>query len=101
GLQRRRVMATIVWLLERTLIRVGSHELTKLNNSFGLTTLRRRHVSIEGATLRFEFRGKSGVAHAVAVTDRRITRIRKRCEALPGSEFIQYVDERGRRETVY
>jgi DNA topoisomerase-1 len=50
-------MATIVWLLERTLIRVGSHELAKANNSFGLTTLRRRHVSIEGSTLRFEFRG--------------------------------------------
>ena len=53
-------MATIVWLLERTLIRVGTHEMAKLNNSFGLTTLRRRHVSIDGATLRFEFRGKVG-----------------------------------------
>ena len=75
GLQQNKVMATIVWLLEHTLIRVGSHELAKANNSFGLTTLRRRHVSIEGTTLRFEFRGKSGVAHAVAVTDRRIARI--------------------------
>ena len=101
GLQRRRVMATIVWLLERTLIRVGSHEMTKENKSFGLTTLRRRHVSIAGATLRFEFRGKSGVAHSVAVTDRRIARIVQRCHELPGRELFQYVDASGRRQIVY
>jgi DNA topoisomerase-1 len=101
GLQREKVMATLVWLLERTLIRVGSHELAKENNSFGLTTLRRRHVSIEGATLRFEFRGKSGVAHAVAVTDRRVARIVQRCRELPGRELFQYVDARGRRQIVY
>jgi DNA topoisomerase-1 len=101
GLQRKRVMATIVWLLERTLIRVGSHELAKVNNSFGLTTLRRRHVSIEGATLRFEFRGKSGVAHAVAVTDARIARIVQRCRELPGRELFQYVDAHGHRQIVH
>jgi DNA topoisomerase-1 len=101
GLTREKVMATIVWLLERTLIRVGSHELAKANNSFGLTTLRRRHVSIDGATLRFEFRGKSGVAHVVAVTDRRIARIVQRCRELPGRELFQYVDARGRRQIVY
>ena len=101
GLQRSRVMATIVWLLERTLIRVGSHEMTKVNKSFGLTTLRRRHVSIDGATLRFEFRGKSGVAHSVAVTDRRIARIVQRCRELPGRELFQYVDAGGKRQIVY
>jgi DNA topoisomerase-1 len=101
GLQRRKVMATLVWLLERTLIRVGSHELARENNSFGLTTLRRRHVSIEGSTLRFEFRGKSGVTHAVAVTDRRIARIVQRCRELPGRELFQYVDEDERRQIVY
>jgi DNA topoisomerase-1 len=101
GLQRDKVMATLVWLLERTLIRVGSHELAKENNSFGLTTLRRRHVSIEGSTLHFEFRGKSGVAHAVAVTDRRIARIVQRCRELSGRELFQYVDARGRRQIVY
>jgi DNA topoisomerase-1 len=101
GLPRKKVMATIVWLLERTLIRVGSHELAKLNNSFGLTTLRRRHVTIEGATLRFDFRGKSGVTHAVSVTDRRITRIVQQCRELPGRELFQYVDGRGRRQIVY
>ena len=101
GLERDKVMATLVWLLERTLIRVGSHELAKENNSYGLTTLRRRHVSIEGSTLRFEFRGKSGVEHAVAVTDRRIARIVQRCRELPGRELFQYVDARGRRQIVY
>ena len=101
GLERRTVMATLVWLLDRTLIRVGSHELAKENDSFGLTTLRRRHVSIDGATLRFEFRGKSGVAHTVAVTDRRIAGIVQRCRELPGRELFQYVDARGRRQIVY
>ena len=101
GLERRTVMATLVWLLDRTLIRVGSHELAKENDSFGLTTLRRRHVSIDGATLRFEFRGKSGVVHTVAVTDRRIARIVQRCRELPGRELFQYIDARGRRQIVY
>jgi DNA topoisomerase-1 len=101
GLERRTVMATLVWLLERTLIRVGSHELARANHSFGLTTLRRRHVAIEGATLRFEFRGKSGVEHAVAVTDRRVARIVQRCRELPGRVLFQYVDARGRRQIVY
>ena len=101
GLQRKTVMATIVWLLERTLIRVGSHELARENNSFGLTTLRRRHLSIDGSTLRFEFRGKSGVPHVVAVTDRRIARIVQRCRELPGRELFQHVDARGRRQIVY
>jgi DNA topoisomerase-1 len=101
GLQRRKVMATLVWLLERTLIRVGSHDLARENNSFGLTTLRRRHVSIDGATLRFEFRGKSGVTHTVAVTDRRIARIVQRCRELPGRELFQYLDDDERRQIVY
>jgi DNA topoisomerase I len=101
GLQRNKVMATLVWLLERTLIRVGSHDLARENNSFGLTTLRRRHVSIDGATLRFEFRGKSGVVHTVAVTDRRIARIVQRCRELPGRELFQYLDDDERRQIVY
>jgi len=71
-LSREKVLATVVWLLEKTLIRVGSDEYARDNGSFGLTTLRRRHVAVSGAKLRFEFRGKSGVPHAVAFTDRRI-----------------------------
>ena len=100
GLSRDKVMATVVWLLERTLIRIGTHEYAKANKSFGLTTLRRRHVQIEGSTLRFDFRGKSGIVHSVAVTDRRIARIVQRCRELPGHELFQYVDDAGQRQSV-
>jgi DNA topoisomerase-1 len=99
-LPREKVMATIVWLLERTLIRVGTQEYAKANKSFGLTTLRTRHVQIDGARLRFDFRGKSGVVHAVAVTDRRIARIVQSCAELPGYELFQYVDDAGQRQAV-
>ena len=100
GLTRDKVMATVVWLLERTLIRIGTSEYAKSNKSFGLTTLRRRHVQIIGSKLRFEFRGKSGIVHSVAVTDRRIARIVQRCRDLPGQELFQYVDDEGYRQTV-
>jgi DNA topoisomerase I len=99
-LSREKVLATVVWLLEKTLIRVGSDEYARDNGSFGLTTLRRRHVEVSGAKLRFEFRGKSGVAHSVAVTDRRIARIIQHCQDLPGQELFQYLDDDGRRQSV-
>ena len=99
-LSRDKVLATVVWLLERTLIRVGSDEYARTNGSFGLTTLRRRHVAVSGAKLRFEFRGKSGIAHSVAVTDRRISRVVQRCQELPGQELFQYLGDDGRRQTV-
>ena len=99
-LSREKVLATVVWLLEKTLIRVGSDEYARDNGSFGLTTLRRRHVEVNGATLRFEFRGKSGVPHSVALTDRRIARIVQRCQELPGQELFQYLDDDGRRQSV-
>ena len=99
-LSREKVLATVVWLLEKTLIRVGSDEYARDNGSFGLTTLRRRHVEVSGAKLRFEFRGKSGVAHAVSVTDRRIVRIVQQCHDLRGWELFKYVDDDGRKQTV-
>ena len=99
-LSRDKVLATVVWLLERTLIRVGNDEYARDNGSFGLTTLRRRHVTVSGAKLRFEFRGKSGIAHSVAVTDRRIARIVQRCQEVPGQELFQYLDDAGRRQSV-
>jgi DNA topoisomerase-1 len=99
-LSRDKVLATVVWLLERTLIRVGNDEYARDNGSFGLTTLRRRHVTVSGARLRFEFRGKSGIPHAVAVTDRRIARIVQRCQELPGQELFQYLDADSRRQSV-
>ena len=100
GLPREKVLATVVWLLERTLIRVGSDEYAKSNKSYGLTTLRRKHVAVHGSDLRFEFRGKSGVAVNVGVADRRIARIVQRCQELPGQELFQYLDAEGTRHQV-
>ena len=95
GLPRPKVLAAVVCLLEATLIRVGNEEYARTNHSFGLTTLRDRHVHVNGATVRFSFRGKSGVRHAVDVTDRRLARLIRRCQDLPGHELFQYVDDDG------
>jgi DNA topoisomerase I len=99
-LTRRQLLATAVRLLDKTLIRVGNDEYARENRSFGLTTLRRRHVRVEGASLRFSFRGKSGVEHSVAITEPRLTRIIQRCQDLPGHELFQYLDESGKRQAV-
>jgi DNA topoisomerase I len=95
GLPREKVLATVVRLLETTLIRVGNEEYARTNKSFGLTTLRNHHVDVDGAELRFEFRGKSGIQRRVSVHDRRLARIIRRCQDLPGHELFQYVDDEG------
>ena len=95
GLCREKVLATVVQLLEKSLIRVGNDEYARANRSFGLTTLRNQHVDVKGSTLKFEFRGKSGVRHSVDVNDRRLARIVKQCRELPGQELFQYIDEDG------
>jgi DNA topoisomerase-1 len=100
GLPRRKLLATLVRLLNQTLIRVGNEEYRKKNRSFGLTTLRRQHVAISGYTLHFEFRGKSGVWHAIDVTDQRLARIVRELQDLPGQELFKYVDRDGRRHSV-
>ena len=100
GLGREKVLATVVKLLETTLIRVGNKEYVKQHNSFGLTTLRDQHVDVEGSKLRFEFRGKSGKEHSVEVQDRRLARIVKQCRDLPGQKLFQYLDENGERQSV-
>jgi DNA topoisomerase I len=100
GLPRKKVLATIVRLLERTLIRVGNDEYARENKSFGLTTIRNRHVIIRGARLRFRFRGKSGRQHEVDVTDRRIANIVAKCQDLPGQELFQYVSDDGEVRNV-
>ncbi|HVL26259.1 MAG TPA: hypothetical protein VM450_19365, partial [Thermomicrobiales bacterium] len=89
GLPRERVLAAIVRLLETTLIRIGNDQYAKENRSFGLTTMRDRHVEIEGSTLSFAFRGKSGVRHEVELHDRRLATIVRRCQGLPGQELFQ------------
>ncbi|HWF46939.1 MAG TPA: hypothetical protein VG168_08040 [Bryobacteraceae bacterium] len=93
GLPKRKVLAAIVKLLETTYIRVGNEEYLKENESFGLTTLRDRHVDILGEVLRFHFRGKSGQKHEVALDDARLARIVKKCKCLPGSALFQYLGE--------
>lgn len=100
GLPREKVLATVVQLLEKSLVRVGNEEYAKTNKSFGLTTLRNNHVTINGPVLKFTFRGKSGVRHSVRVTSRRLARIVKGCRDLPGQELFQYLDDDGRRQSV-
>jgi DNA topoisomerase I len=94
-LSRQLVLATIVRLLDTTLIRVGNDQYARENGSFGLTTLRNRHVKIEGDQLRLSFRGKSGVRHDVKVKDARVLRVVRRCMHLPGQELFQYRDDAG------
>lgn len=97
GLPREKVLAAVVRLLEMTLIRVGNDEYAKSNRSFGLTTLQDKHAHINGSRthVRFEFKGKSGVAHEIDLADPRLARIVKQCQDLPGQELLQYVDEEG------
>jgi DNA topoisomerase-1 len=93
GLPREKVLATIVQLLERSLIRVGNEEYARENKSFGLTTMQDRHVDVKGSKLRFRFRGKSGRQHEVDVTDRRIARIVSKVQDLPGQSLFQHLDD--------
>jgi DNA topoisomerase I len=96
GLPRNKVLATVVQLLERTFIRIGNEEYARENKSFGLTTMKDRHVEVKGAKLRFRFRGKSGREHEVDVTDRHIAKIISKLQDLPGQDLFQYVDDDGK-----
>jgi DNA topoisomerase-1 len=100
GLPRVKVLAAAVQLLEKTLIRIGNEEYARANGSVGLTTMRDRHATVRGARVRFEFRGKSGIAHAVDLHDARLARIVKACRDLPGYELFQYLDENDTRQTI-
>jgi DNA topoisomerase I len=100
GLPRQKVLAAAVQLLEKTLIRIGNEEYARDNGSIGLTTMRDRHAVVKGTHVRFEFRGKSGVAHAIDLHDVRLARIVKACRDLPGHELFQYVDDEGTRHTI-
>ena len=100
GLPREKVLATLVQLLERSLIRVGNEEYARQNDSFGLTTMRARHVRVTGGTVRFQFRGKSGKHHTIDVNDWRLAHVVKQCRDLPGHELFQYVDADGKRQRV-
>ncbi|PYK23087.1 MAG: DNA topoisomerase I [Verrucomicrobia bacterium] len=94
-LPREKVLATVVRLLEQTFIRIGNEEYARENKSFGLTTIKNRHVTVKGPHLRFRFRGKSGRQHEVDMTDRRIAKIVSKCQDLPGQDLFQYVTDEG------
>ncbi len=99
-LSLNKVVAAVVSLLEKTLIRVGNEEYARSNRSFGLTTLETAHARINGATVRFRFRGKSGKFHDITLSDARLARIVRRCQELPGRHLFQYIDEDGTMHDV-
>lgn len=100
GTPRRKVLAAIVRLLEKTLVRIGNEEYAQANKSFGLTTLRNRHVKVEGSRVAFDFRAKHGIPRHIELQDRRLAAIVKRCRDLPGQELFQYLDEDGERHGI-
>lgn len=100
GFSRDKVMATVITLLDVTLIRVGNTQYARDNRSYGLTTLRSKHVEVNGSAIAFQFRGKSGVEHQITVKDRRLARIIKRCQEIPGQNLFQYLDENGERHAI-
>src|SRR2546430_2660945 len=100
GLSREKVFATIVKLLEMSLIRVGNEEYARDNKSYGLTTMKDRHAKIRGSKIVFDFRGKSGKDHNVEIEDRRLAKIVKNCQELPGQELFQYVGDDGEQQDV-
>ena len=100
GLPREKVLATVVHLLESTLIRVGNIDYAKQNKSYGLTTLRDPHVKVDGAEMRFVFKGKSGKQWNLQLKDRRVAKVVKACQDLPGQHLFQYLDENGERQAV-
>lgn len=100
GFSRDKVLATVITLLDESLIRVGNSQYARDNRSYGLTTLRNRHVQVNGNAIHFQFRGKSGVEHQITVRDPRLARVVKRCRELPGQQLFQYLDEDGQRHSV-
>lgn len=100
GLPKEKVLATVVQLMELTRIRVGNEEYARTNQSYGLTTLQEEHVDVSGSKIRFHFQGKSGVEHDIQLTDKRLAKIVKRCQDLPGQTLFQYVDEQGKYQTI-
>lgn len=99
-LSRERILATIVWLLEHTFIRIGNKTYQKENQSYGLTTLRGKHTNVKGNKVEFSFKGKSGVYHELDITHPRIAQTIKECIELPGYELFQYLDDEGQRQTI-
>lgn len=100
GMDKRKIIATMIWLLEHTFVRIGNEEYKKENDSYGLTTLHNRHVKVKGNEMVFRFRGKHGVENIIEVTNPLVAKTIKKCIELPGYELFQYVDDEGNKHTV-
>lgn len=100
GLPQEKVLAAVVCLMERTSIRIGNNAYEKLYGSFGLTTLKDKHVDIRGASMQFVFKGKKGVTHKISLTSKRLANIVKQCRDIPGKELFQYYDEQGNHSCI-
>ncbi|MES2500015.1 MAG: DNA topoisomerase IB [Pseudomonadota bacterium] len=100
GLPQEKVLATVIYLLQLTMIRIGNDEYAKQNKSYGLTTLRNRHIQIDGSEVQFQFKGKSGVNHSITVSDKKLASLIKKIRELPGQELFQYVDDQGKRHAI-
>lgn len=100
GLKQQKILATVVWLLDNTYIRIGNEEYAKDNNHYGLTTLRSKHIDFHGQTVMLEFTGKSGKNHQIAVTHPKVIKTIKKLEELPGYELFKYLDDQGEKHTI-
>lgn len=100
GIPRKKVIATIIWLLENTLIRIGNEEYKEENVTLGLTTLGNKNVDIRGNMLKFQFKGKSGVYHSIRVQSKKVAKIIRRCQHLPGQDLFEYIDEEGNVDSI-
>ena len=100
GMSKQKILATVIYLLQATLMRVGNDEYARSNQSFGMTTLRNRHVKVDGADIKFHFRGKSGVQHTIKLHDPYMVRIVRKLLDLPGQDLFQYVDQAGETHTI-
>jgi len=100
GLPVEKVLATVVALMERTNIRIGNGSYEKANGSYGITTLKDRHVKINGTSIRFSFKGKKGVYHNISLKSKRLASIVKRCQDIPGKELFQYIESDGTRRSI-
>jgi len=100
GLPREKVLATVVELLQTTAIRIGNEEYAQQNQSYGLTTMRNRHAKIHGSTVRFSFTGKSGKRHAIDLRDKRLARVIRQCQDLPGQQLFEYLDDEGTTHAI-
>jgi len=100
GLPKNKVLAAVISLMEKTGIRIGNEFYEKLYGSFGLTTLKDKHVNIKGGTVKFTFRGKKGVEHNITLTSKKLSKIVNQCRDIPGKELFQYIDEEGKRQSI-